>query len=64
METKTKKFEVGDKATWKVPMYDSFLHYPVKILKIFKNGKARIQYRSGYGAGPLQATNTEMSNLY
>tara|TARA_R110001599_G_scaffold218208_1_gene416497 strand:+ start:851 stop:1054 length:204 start_codon:yes stop_codon:yes gene_type:complete len=58
-----KKIEIGKEAYWKVPMYSSFIYYRVNVLKIFKNGKARIEYRTGYGAGSLQKTNTPLSHL-
>lgn len=57
------KIKIGKQAYWKVPMYNSFIYYRVNVLKIFKNGKARIEYRTAYGTGSLQKTNTHLSQL-
>jgi hypothetical protein len=59
-ETQT-KFKVGDKVTYKIPMYDSYIHCGGKITKLFKNGKVRIEYYTWTGA--LCKSNVEANEI-
>ncbi len=55
------KFKVGDKVLHRMEMFDSFITHHATILRLFKNGKVRITFKTWTGA--VNKINVEAKEL-
>tara|TARA_R110002012_G_scaffold115577_3_gene262526 strand:- start:124 stop:318 length:195 start_codon:yes stop_codon:yes gene_type:complete len=59
----TKKIKVGDSVNWKLSMHESFIFQRATVVKIFKNGKAKIQFLNRWGEGDICFASVKMDSL-
>jgi len=59
----TKKIKVGDSVDWKLSMHESFIFQRATVVKILKNGKAKIQFRNRWGEGDICFESVKMESL-